>query len=145
MTISVTARTEIGRLTIGRIIRKKICRSVAPSTRADSMTSPGMLFTAAERMTVANPTDPHMPTAISAKLTRWSSPSHEIGAIPKLPRIALRRPMFASGEYTNFQITASAVAAIAIGMKTIALRTASYRTRAATTAMISPRKMTMLV
>src|SRR6267378_1088840 len=52
--MNVTASTEMGRLTIGRIIRKKICRSFAPSTRADSITSAGMLFTAAERMTVAN-------------------------------------------------------------------------------------------
>ena len=96
-TTSVTASTEIGRLTIGRIIRKKICRSVAPSTRADSITSAGMLFTAADRMTVAKPTDPQIPTAISAKFTSPSSPSHEIGAIPTVPRSALSRPMFASG------------------------------------------------
>ena len=58
LTTSVTASTDMGRLTIGRIIRKKICRSFAPSTCADSMTSAGMLFTAADRMTVANPTVP---------------------------------------------------------------------------------------
>jgi len=40
-------------------------------------------------------------------------------------RRALSKPMFASGEYTNFQITARAVAEIAMGMKTIALMTDS--------------------
>ena len=98
LTTSVTPRTEIGRLTIGRIIRKKICRSFAPSTRADSITSAGMLFTAAERITVANPTDPQMPTPMSAKSTMCSSPSHATGDTPKLPSTELRRPMFASGE-----------------------------------------------
>ena len=66
-----------------------------------------------------------MPTAIRAKLTMCSSPSHEIGEIPIVPRIALSSPMLASGEYTNFQMTASAVAAMAIGMNTTALSTAS--------------------
>ena len=96
-TTRVTARTDTGKLTIGKIMRKKICRSFAPSTRADSMTSAGMLFTAAERMTVANPTEPQIPTAMSAKLTIPWSPSQEIGATPKTPRMALSRPML-SGE-----------------------------------------------
>ena len=98
LTTSVTASTDMGRLTIGRIIRKKICRSVAPSTRADSMTSAGMLFTAADRMTVANPTEPQIPTPMSAKLTIPGSPSQEIGATPTEPRMALSRPILASGE-----------------------------------------------
>ena len=41
LTTSVTATTEIGRLTIGTMTRQKICVSVAPSTRAASSTSDG--------------------------------------------------------------------------------------------------------
>ena len=78
LTSSVTASTEIGRLTIGRMIRKKICRSFAPSVRAASSTSLGMLLRAADRMTVANPTEPQMPAAISAALTSDGLPSHEM-------------------------------------------------------------------
>src|SRR4029077_8879444 len=98
-----------------------------------------------ERMTVAKPTDPQTPTAMSDAFTSRSSPSQDSGAMPSGPRIALSRPSVASGAYINFQITASAVAAIAIGMNTIALITDSYRTRAATTARLNPRAITVLV
>ena len=56
-----------------------------------------MPFRAADRMTVANPTEPQMPTAISAALTKAGSPSHEIGPTWTMPRIAFSRPIFASG------------------------------------------------
>src|SRR5690349_17284890 len=79
LTARVTARTEIGRLTIGRMIRRKTWNSFAPSTRDASITSDEMLLIAADRMTVANPVDPQIPTAITAALTKPGSPSHEIG------------------------------------------------------------------
>ncbi len=117
----MTASTEIGRLTIGMMIPKKTWRSLAPSTRAASRISLGMLFKAADRMTVANPTDPHMPAAISAAFTRDGLPSQEIPCSVSGSRMAFSRPMLASGAYTKFQMIASAVAAIAIGRKTTAL------------------------
>ncbi len=76
-TTSVTATTEIGRLTIGTMTRQKICVSVAPSTRAASSTSVLMPLMAADRITVANPTEPQMPTAISAQLTVSGLPSND--------------------------------------------------------------------
>ncbi|HSO53500.1 MAG TPA: hypothetical protein VL330_12265 [Actinomycetes bacterium] len=66
LTTRVTASTEIGMRIIGRMIRRKICGSVAPSVRAASMISIGMPFRAADRITVANPTAPQIPTRISA-------------------------------------------------------------------------------
>src|SRR5438094_9834840 len=115
LTTRVTPRTDIGRLTIGRIMRKKTWRSFAPSTRADSVTSAGMLFTAAERVTVAKPTDPQIPTAVSAHLTRCSAPRHENGDTAQLARNAVRRPMLASGQYAHFHMLGDPVAAVAMG------------------------------
>ncbi len=97
-TTSVTATTEIGRLTIGTITRQKICVSVAPSTRAASSTSVLMPLMAAERMTVANPTEPQIPTAISAQFTVAGLPKTETGPAPTMPRRAFRRPVSGSGE-----------------------------------------------
>src|SRR6185312_2070070 len=114
-----TARTEIGRLTIGRMIRKKICRSFAPSVLAASSTSVGMLLRAADRMTVAKPTDPQIPAAMSAAFTSDGLPSQEMPRDVNGSRIALRSPMLGSGAYTKFQMIASAVAAI--GRNTTAL------------------------
>ena len=97
LTTSVTATTEIGRLTIGTMIRQKIWVSVAPSTRAASRTSVEMPLIAADRMTVANPTDPQMPTAMSAQLTVFGLPRRATGPASTIPRSAFSRPVLRSG------------------------------------------------
>jgi hypothetical protein len=52
----------MGRLTIGRMIRKKIWISLAPSERAASRISVEIDLMAADRMTVANQIPAQMPT-----------------------------------------------------------------------------------
>ena len=94
LTTSVTATTEIGRLTMGTMMRRKICVSDAPSTRAASRTSELMPLIAAERMTVANPTEPQMPIAMSAALTVLGLPSRATGPALKIPRVALSSPVW---------------------------------------------------
>ena len=54
---SHTVTIEIGRLSIGSMMRRKMCHSSAPSTRAASMISVGMPLSAAESTTIANPVD----------------------------------------------------------------------------------------
>jgi hypothetical protein len=98
-----------------------------------------MPLRAADRITVAKPTEPHTPTAMSAQFTVSGLPRNATGPMPKMPRMAFSSPVFWFGKYTKLQMTPIAVAAIAIGRKTIALMIASYRTRVAMTAMSRPR------
>jgi hypothetical protein len=54
---SHTVTTEIGRLSMGSMIRRKMFHSPAPSTRAASMISVEIPFRAADRMTIAKPVE----------------------------------------------------------------------------------------
>ena len=51
---------EIGRLSIGTMIRQKIAHSPAPSARAASMISAGIPLIAAESTTMTKPVDAQM-------------------------------------------------------------------------------------
>jgi hypothetical protein len=61
------------------------------------MISAGMPLRAADRMTVAKPTEAQVPTAMRAQLTMFGSPRNEMGPRWATPRPALIRPMFGSG------------------------------------------------
>src|SRR5712664_4397241 len=117
--IIVTATTEMVGPSRGTWMRAKICSPLAPSTRAASRISAGMLFSAAERMTITKPALIQIAAAMMAGLMRSTLPVHAIGWKPGMSAVstALSRPMLGLGLYTNSQMTPAAVAEIAIGRK----------------------------
>src|SRR2546423_4665342 len=68
MTSVVPTTTTVG-IIKGKITRRKIVISPAPSTRAASKRSAGMPFKAADRITMAKPVIPQVAAAMIAKLS----------------------------------------------------------------------------
>src|SRR3954454_22057701 len=94
---SQTVTIEIGRLSIGSMIRRKMFHSPAPSTRADKMISVGMPFSAAESNTIAKPVEAQTYAMMIAYLTVFDWPSQETGFPPKAWMTAFTVPMSGFG------------------------------------------------
>ena len=120
MTNVVPTTTTVG-IIKGKITRRKIVISPAPSTRAASKRSAGMPFKAADRITMAKPVIPQVAAAMIAKLSTLGSCTQIRGSWWKIPRIAFTVPVWGTPggwyQYMNFQITPRATAEMAMGMK----------------------------
>src|SRR5579859_1244628 len=142
MTIVVATTTIVGMI-IGMVTRRKIASSLAPSTRAASRMSAGMLLSAAERITMQNPVQIHTYTRINAILFPGELMSHACGGMPNRVMMALSSPLcvchLAAKSYMRFQMTPAPTNEMAIGMKIAAFAMLSMRTRSTSTAMISPK------
>src|SRR2546425_10577395 len=82
LTKSQTVTTEMGRLNIGNIMRRKMFHSPAPSTRAASMISAGIPLIAAGRTTMTKPGDAQTDAEMRAEVKRVGRPSQAIGWKP---------------------------------------------------------------
>ena len=72
-TINVVATTVMVGMIVGMMTFQNVCRSVAPSTRAASISSEGTALMAADRMTMAKPVWIQMSTTISHTLLNGAS------------------------------------------------------------------------
>src|SRR5438477_6960363 len=120
ITSVVPTTTTVGIIS-GKITRRKIVSSPAPSTRAASRRSAGMPLRAADRMTMAKPVMPQTAAAMIAKLLILGSWIQILGSVWKsVVTMALAVPVWiAPGgwyQYMNFQITPRATEEMAIGM-----------------------------
>ena len=76
----------------GTITRKKIWRSLAPSSRAASRTSTDTPLIAAERTTIAKPVWSQIMMSISAGRLIGNVVAQATGSLPNAVQIAFRRP-----------------------------------------------------
>ena len=81
ITIVVATTATAGRSS-GNVIRRKTCSSLAPSTRAASISSGLMPLSAAERMTMQKPVQIQTATMISAMVFVGASCSQVCGREP---------------------------------------------------------------
>ena len=84
--------TTVGQIE-GKMILWKICHSVAPSIRPASSSSSGTPLSAAARITIAKPVCPQTRITISRIVLSGSPVSHDWGATPNTPRMALSSPI----------------------------------------------------
>src|SRR3954447_23608967 len=88
----VVTTAMIEPLMIGTITRKKIWRSLAPSSRAASRTSIETPLIAADRTTIAKPVCSQIMISISAGRLIGKVVAHAIGLLPKAVHAAFSRP-----------------------------------------------------